>query len=831
MLVLFIPFTAVSRLHITYFISNSVFVKFHVIALVLVCLLSEPVQSSVNVVADTGNSLKGRVKDVSTGNVLPAAFVEIRDKEDSYFQVSYTDSTGHFFFKGPPAGSYTVSIMAPGYLTYNYAIFYKGTGETDFGEFALFPEKVEMEEVTVKTSRLLIQFDADKLIYSVEDDPQSRGSMLMPILKKIPGIQVENNRDITVNGSSYYMVLVNGRRSSLFLNDPSDVFRSFPASAVKQIEILSTPPSRYESEFIGGVINLVLDQYTIDGFRGSVNSQLSSPLSYTGSSYVTAKRGILGVNAYGSIDTGRDPRSKSEEYIKDNTFNTVTRSEGVARGNYSNGNYNAEYNLTPDIRNLISITTSGRGDRGRSADRLEIRETGDADAGNYLSENNSSSARSYSTIQADYERRSKLPDKHLYTVSFRRISNKTLSRYNYLYRETGLPLPERTQAGNDDIYREGTAQMDYVYTFKRQSLEAGIKNIRRSSRSDYFQEEWDPEADLFFQIPENSSHFSYIQSIWGGYSSVNLKYKNFSLRAGARAEAVGLDVDYISTQTSLRKDYFNIIPSLRLNGRFNTAGRFNLSYTRRVQRPGLMYLNPYVNKSEVLYHFYGNPDLDPAIADVYYINYSLFRGKTNYSVSGNYSGSRNSIQSYYLMGPDSILHSTFANIGRYHNSGVTMSLSRQFFEQVSVNISGAVRYNEYSGRSGGRNVLNKGTSYSGNVHLGMPVMEDGYFSGSMSWSSGGVSFQGRNSGAVNTHFSFSWDPQFNRNLTFDLSVDNLFRKMQTRKYTVDNEQFHMVFNSYSQVRMFALSANYRFGKFKGVLKRKARDIVNDDQVE
>jgi hypothetical protein len=778
-------------------------------------------------------TIKGKILDVSAKTQVKYATITLRDSDSLMVKNVSSDSAGIFVMTNVVPGKYLLTISAPGYINGISTITIPVQKEFFAGEFMLIPEQVTVGEVTVTSSRPVIQNEADKLIYNVQEDPQSRGSNLLQILKKIPGIQVENNKEISVNGNNNYMVLLNGRRSSLFIRDPVDIFKTLPASAVKQVEILASPPSRFESEGTGGVINLVLDQYTINGYRGSINQDLADPVAYTAGGYLIAKNGIFGLNSLGSYGAGRHPEGQEYEYIDDKVFKMVTESEGTSNGRYNRMNYNTEFNISPDQSNLFSFTLSGRKDIEKGFDKLRVAEYDYSNIlkDRYNTENESQAQQKNNTLQADYEYRSRETDRHLLTLSFRHTANRQMNDYTFSTLERDFSVQEKGLTGKDDEYTEGTAQVDYVLTFGKNSFEAGLKNIFRNSGSDYFQANWADQGNAWLPDPLNSNTFSYSQGIWGGYSSLNLVYKNYTFRAGIRIESVGLDVDFRSTQTQINKSYFNVIPNIRAAGRFKKGGRFSVAYTQRVQRPGLMYLNPYVNKSEVLYHYYGNPGLDPALSHVFNLNYSLFKGKTNYGLSVSHSSSTNSIQSYFFVGADSILNNTFANIGRFSNTGLTINMSRQFFDLVSFSMSGSARYREYTSRRAGQAFLNRGTTYTMNFHASVPLWEDGYFSSSLVWSSGGVNLQGKNNSYLNTNTSLSWEPGGSKNLSINFSVDNVFNKMYSSIYTIDNQQFYMKSRSNNLIQVYTLSVIYRFGQFKGVLKRKARDIIIDDQVE
>lgn len=777
--------------------------------------------------------VSGRVRDVATGDYLPGVLVRIQTGYEGFSYSALTDTLGYFVFRDLPDNTFNLTIEQNGFLQYDYSFRYSGKGSLNLWVIGLVPENINVGEVTVKSTKILVQYEADKITYRVQDDPLAKSATLLQILRKVPGIEVEGNRDITLNGSSSFLVLVNGRKSSLFVHDPADVFRSFPAAAVKSIEILPSPPSRYESEGTGGVINLVLDQYTINGYRGNINAQISEPYDFSPGGYLTAKSGIFGVNTYANYNTGRDPAGKSGDLISDKAFETVTTSSGNNMGDYKSLNYSAEFNITPDNRNLLVFSVSQRGSKNNSKGTLYLEETGTEDLffENYESVHQGYYERDYATFQGDYELRPGGTGKHLLTFSIRKVTSDYENNQEYYVNNIITRLSEISLTGQSDSYSEYTFQADYVLTLKNHSLEAGIKNIRRDSKSDYSHQDWDEERQIFATDPGNSNRFSFSQNIGGGYASLSLRFGNFNVRMGARTEPVRLDVDYQSTETQINKVYYNFIPSLRVGGRFGNAGRFNLAYTQRVQRPGLMYLNPYVNKSEVYYHYYGNPDLDPAVSGVYTLNYFLQRGKSGYSVMINHSSSRNSIQSYYYIGADSILYSTFANIGKSANSGVHLTFSRSLFDAISLNAGFGTREYRYSGRRGDREFTNKGTTWSANVNIGVSLWEDGYLNGSARWNSGSVNLQGNTNGSFHNSISFSWDPWFSKNLSLDVSADNLFRNYRIDRYTADNDRFYMVSESRERISIYTLSANLRFGQFRGTLKRKQRDIINDDQVE
>ncbi len=150
-------------------------------------------------------------------------------------------------------------------------------------------EGVELKEVTITAQKPLVKIDPDKIVYSMESDPEAQANNALEMLRKVPLITVDAEENITVNGQSNFKVLVNGKSSSMMSTNFKEVLKSLPANTIKDIEVITNPSSKYDAEGVGGIINIITTKKTINGYNGSVSSGVDARGSLNWSAYLATK--------------------------------------------------------------------------------------------------------------------------------------------------------------------------------------------------------------------------------------------------------------------------------------------------------------------------------------------------------------------------------------------------------------------------------------------------------------------------------------------------------------------------------------------------------------
>lgn len=136
---------------------------------------------------------------------------------------------------------------------------------------------VNLDELTVVAMKKPVKSDGAKLTYDVTEDPQSKSDNILEILRKVPGVTVDADDNIRVNGQSSFKVLMNGHEDNLLKGDLKTALKSIPASTIRKIEVISEPGAKYDAEGIGGILNIITDTQTrMSGFMTQLNTWFST---------------------------------------------------------------------------------------------------------------------------------------------------------------------------------------------------------------------------------------------------------------------------------------------------------------------------------------------------------------------------------------------------------------------------------------------------------------------------------------------------------------------------------------------------------------------------
>jgi Outer membrane protein beta-barrel family len=684
----------------------------------------------------------------------------------------------------------------------------------------------QLKEVKVITKMQLVEQDIDKLTYHVDADPESKSMTALDMLRKIPLIIIDADDNMQVNGSGNFLVLVNGRRSSLFVRSPKDVFKSMPASSIRNIEIITNPSSRYEAEGVGGIINVITNKKMINGYNGSANMIVSSPKGFSTSGNLTAKAKKFGFSGYfGSDDL---LSSTSSNFLRENINNkNILKQTGEGQTNNSSRYFGTEFSYELDSLNLITANYSLNVSNGDNNFRQQVKLLNAS--GNITEEygyiNNGETKWNGNDFGVDYQRNFKKSNEQLLTLSYQLSNNGNTSPSYYTQQKANNNI-QANYSDNNDHYTGHTAQADYLYSLKKQTIELGIKSIFRDNTSDYLYKAQLPGSSVYILDSSQSNNFDYNQNIYATYASLTLKKKYLGLKIGVRLEETEVDAKFRSTRSQARQNYLNLIPNITLSQKLKGHGIIKVSYTQRVERPGLYYLNPYVNVSDPKNISYGNPKIRPAINNVLYLTYNTFIRGSSISANAFHNFTNNSIQRFTTLGADSIAKTTFDNIGKNQTSGISLSGMTTLFKNLSITLNSTATYIKFTGMINGRNQNNAGLVFNVFGYSSYRFDKGWHASGNIGYSSPNILLQGKSLGYAWNSISIQKDLLQDNHSSIGLSVTSPFKKYRRYFTEVNDPEFHQLQESYSAGRRFNLSYNYRFGKLQDGITRKKRGIKN-----
>jgi outer membrane receptor protein involved in Fe transport len=776
-------------------------------------------------------TLRGVIQDSATGLQLANTTVEVYQQgNNTPVRTLVSKHDGSFEVPRLPPGRYSLSLHVIGYKPRVFPLPRTTAAPVNLGVISLLPSMNELKEARVTAKKILVEQDIDKISYNVDADPESRTSNLLDIMRKVPMLSVNGDNNIALNGSTSYRVLINGKTSSLFVREPSEVFRSMPASLVKKIEVLTNPPSRYDGEGLGGIINIITHRRALAGYHGSINAGAVSPPGITGGGFITAGRGKLGLSANFGYNASTSPVSTNHFFRNDKINRTRMEQSGESSSESKFSFIGVELSYEMDSLNLLNINYSNNQNRSLSNTSQDItlaNNEGRPTQG-YRFKNAANNDWHGDDFGLDYQHSFRRTKDQMLTLSYK-LSNSVQTSITDIVQEPLYNYENKiSKTDNDNSFRENTVQADYVHPIHKHVLELGLKYISRDNGSGYSYSNLDSQTGIYTSHPSLTNDFEYRQDIFGGYTSLSLKSTYWALRIGARLEQTNVDARFKSTGTVATQDYRNLMPSFSLMRKLKGTSNITLSYNQRIERPGLFFLNPYVDKTDPRYVSYGNPGLLPAISHVFNLGYSSYFAGTSLNVGLFYNYTNNSIQRITTIGEDTVATTTFSNIGLNKNYGINFNGNSTFFKKLNVNVNGNLSFMSFTRTSYSKLYTSSGVTGSILTYLSYNFGQGWRTSANIGYNSPSLMVQGRGRGYVWHSFSANKDFLKKNKASISLGINNPFSRTRRNVTEIYDPAFYQFQESYAPVRQFTIAFTYRFGKITTDVTRKKRGIHNDD---
>jgi len=317
-------------------------------------------------VDDAKITIVGSVVDSLSGKTVEYPTVILFTDSLKMVQSVAGSADGRFTMEASGKGNYFLYASQIGYISKRKELYLDGSQRrVDVGKFEIREGVNTLNEVVITAVRPLIKNEVDKLTYNLEADPQTSTSTVIDILRKVPMLSVDGDDNVRLNGETNYKVLMNGRSTGMIVKNFKDVIKSMPASAIKSIEVITNPPVKYDSEGIGGIINIITHSRP-GGYNGSLNLGANSLGGYNGGGYLAAQAGkfAISTNLYGGKYISRESSSSSqtENFVSDSYRYSSSNGKNKGRSMFYNVGIEASY----EIDSLNLITLSGWGYLGDS---------------------------------------------------------------------------------------------------------------------------------------------------------------------------------------------------------------------------------------------------------------------------------------------------------------------------------------------------------------------------------------------------------------------------------------------------------------------------------
>jgi outer membrane receptor protein involved in Fe transport len=773
--------------------------------------------------------IKGIVADSVKKDLLSYVTITLQDAATSQqIKSVLTKEDGSFQLSAPKGKSYAIVVAFVGYR--NKVVKVDSTN-SDLGKILLTASTKQLNEVSVTATKPIIKQEVDRISYDVQTDPENKVMTVLDMLRKVPMISVDASDNIKLKGSGDYKILINGKESSLIAKNPSDVFKAMPASNIQKIEVITTPPAKYDAEGLAGIINIITKKNADNGYNGSISLRYSDVWGPGSNLNFTVKEKKIGFGGYIGYN-----RQKNNTTTSGNTnnvlFPVVLNQSQDANGSRNGDNLYGSGELSYEIDTLNLLTASFSHYQGNNNNVNDLLST-DYDANNALVQsyhlvNNGHSTYSGYDMGLNYQLGFKRNKDQLLTLSYKYSPSSNLQNNDaaYLAQNYKTKLNNFRQNNNSGS-KDQTIQIDYVQPYKVWNIEAGAKAILRNSYSDF--ENLAQAATGEYAVDDKqSNNLDYHQDVYSIYNSYQAKLTNWVFKGGLRLERTTINANFSSASGgSLDQNYTNLVPSFSMQRTLTKNSNLTFGFTQRINRPGIWRLNPFADKSNPKFITVGNPDLQPVSNHTFELSYSNF-AKGSFTMAVNYAFANNTVQNVVNFNPlDSVTTTTYQNIGANKRLGFDLNTNYPITKKLNVNINAELVHVWLSGYYNGQFYDARGNQGHIFTYTSYAFAETFKMGMNIGYDSRYVMLQGVDNDYMFYSLSANKDI-LNKKATISIYVNNLFEKYKRLDFFNSSANFTQ--SNYDNIlsRQISVSFQYKFGKLNSQIKKNQRGISNDD---
>jgi len=562
-------------------------------------------------------TLKGYVsyeKDKTPVQFATVALLNLPDSSIVTGVITLTD--GGYTLENVKPGNYFVRASFVGYRSAGKAVTVSvADKEIMVDTIYLAEATAELNEIMVVGERLKGKEMVDRTVYSIPEAVSKSSTNGYDLLKKIPQVNVDFQNNITLNGSSNFIIQVDGRQ-----REREYLARLLP-SDIQSIEIISNPGGKYEGN-IDGVINIILKKEARFGINGNLLEALKpfrkiTSVTQGSIDYSKGKITFYTTGSYISQALNIFPEAES----RFSALDSVTYTKGSGNIKVSLGSINTGIDYYLNDRNNFNFNISYKPIRQnvhfpntitlfKSDIPLNTVES--------VTDNNLKS--NETAFSFFYKKTFKKPVEEFTTevtwYMFRSVSGNSFSNVRYPY--GGDVILDTYSRVEDDLNnrRYVSAKLDYVYPLGMNAkLEAGYHL--------YYQK---MEYDFKINSQPESNLFEYSEFRNSGYAGFAFNLKKFGLQTSLRVEN-----SHIAADSVTKPDYSCFLPLVNLQYKFSASHSLKLTYNRRINRPGIYSMNPNYRVGQSYDISQGNPDLRPDYRDRLQLTYTWNFGSNYFS--------------------------------------------------------------------------------------------------------------------------------------------------------------------------------------------------------
>lgn len=772
---------------------------------------------------------------LANGDVSYSSTLTLHNQSDSVIlKYSAVDENGMYVFEDIAPGNYFIKAEELGYAEGYSEAFTHTSADLTLKDIVIDAVTTEYEEVNIVYKKPIVELRPDMTIFNVDSTINSVGLDAFELLRKSPGVVVDKDDNISLNGKSGLIVMIDGRVTPMNGKELSDYLRSIPSNTIDKIELISNPSAKYDASGNAGIINIRLKKNDNVGTHGSVNLGYSVGVYSKYDGGINLNRRSSKTNIYGAYSY-RTGNNWSQEHLGRGTPDTIYKSKNESQFNSDGHTYKAGIDYYVNNRSTIGAMVQGvnRNYDYNSTNLQEVFNTTEELMRYYKMNNNQVGSRNNINGNVNYSYRN--PDNATsltWDVDYGIYNFKNVKLYPYDYYDRfGNSTHQISQKYDMPVdIQILTSKVDYERNLGKGKLSTGVKvsNINTENLQETY---WDKGTGWEFS-PLESNEYDYIENIQAVYAQYQEQINHFNYYVGLRFEntsskgrSIGLkDVSgtLVPFDSTLTRHHQGLFPNAGITYSKDPMNQWSINYSRRIDRPNNQDLNPFVFRVDDNFDRVGNGYLRPQLSNKFSIGHTykyMFNTRLEYTRTKDLFGE-------LIDTVGNRLSQSKQNINSLDMISLNVSMPFRWNKfSVFTNLNAA--YARYQGEFGTyRKVdldaftFNAYGQASYNINAWLTAEISGWYASPSVFQG---TFRSIGMGGIDAGLQAR---VLNNKGVFKLSVGDVFKTMKWGG-TSDFFDQKVSAHGYWESQKIALNFNYNFGNNK--IKQKNRDTAIDDE--
>ncbi|WP_336687150.1 TonB-dependent receptor domain-containing protein [Chryseobacterium bernardetii] len=653
-------------------------------------------------------SLSGSIKS----DKVQQMEISLLDADNKLIKTEIADSNGKFGFSDLKSGTYHLKISRNGSEVYhsdNISL----ADNTTLPSIDLTIKSIE--GVTITKARPMIERQDGKMIMNVENSIASTGNSAFEVLEKAPGINIDNNDNISLRGKGNLLIQIDGKNTPMTGSDLANYLKGIPSSTIDKIEFITNPSSKYDAAG-SSIINIKLKKEQRKGTNGSISTSLGTGKYVKNNNSFSINHRNKKINIFGNYSFAYREAYNGlvldRNFYENNNFRKAYIQDNYLKFKFNSHVTKAGMDYYLDDKNVLGFSV------GLVFNKFNI----NGDNSNVTLGSNHLPESTFTTVNASNDRWTNLSFNlnHKYTIDslgseistdfdYINYVNSSLQSFDTRTHEIAdgtdnLDIIKGDMDGKLNIY---SLKSDLNKNFKNDwKLETGIKTsfVKTDNDLKFF------NASSGVLIPDLSktNHFIYEENINALYGNVSKKWDKFKATAGLRMENTNVKGTQLTTNQINKRNYTQLFPSAVFSYDITDKSNLEVNFSRRITRPSYNQLNPFKFYLDPTTLKAGNPDLNAQTTMNYELTYSL---SNKYFATLSYSKTSDNITDILkpvVENGQIITVQTIENLNSASNFGLYLIVPVKVTKWWDMNNSANFYYGSYTGNVSGTQINNKG---------------------------------------------------------------------------------------------------------------------------